>query len=252
MNIIHTLNKKLLEQPFEEETEQAVSLTQYQHIAFTYSIMENSIAVLSDLKSRKSYIYNGGVALRLGISEKKSIEEIDSIWEEKIFSRIHPDDLLEKHLLELQFFHFLKDMPLSERLDYYIVSQIRMRDNSNEYVAVQHRMFYASSHNSMRLALCIYNLSENNALSNAYDGRIINSATGVSIKQDKKKCNDILSVREKEILRLIAKGKMSKEIAGSLSISINTVNRHRQNILEKLRVKNSIEACRVAELMEIL
>ena len=36
---------------------------------------------------------------------------------------------------------------------------------------------------------------------------------------------------------------MSKDIAQTLSISINTVNRHRQNILEKLQVNNSIEAC---------
>jgi DNA-binding NarL/FixJ family response regulator len=40
---------------------------------------------------------------------------------------------------------------------------------------------------------------------------------------------------------------MSKEIASDLSISINTVNRHRQNILEKLHVDNSIEACRIAK-----
>ena len=32
----------------------------------------------------------------------------------------------------------------------------------------------------------------------------------------------------------------------------STVNRHRQNILEKLSVGNSIEACRAAELMKLL
>jgi len=45
---------------------------------------------------------------------------------------------------------------------------------------------------------------------------------------------------------------LSKEIADTLSISINTVNRHRQNILERLRVNNSIEACRIAEFMGLL
>lgn len=42
----------------------------------------------------------------------------------------------------------------------------------------------------------------------------------------------ILSEREKEILRCIRKGLSSKEIAATLYISVNTVNRHRQNILE--------------------
>ena len=58
--------------------------------------------------------------------------------------------------------------------------------------------------------------------------------------------------REKEILRCIRKGLSSKEIAAALYISVNTVNRHRQNILEKLSVGNSIEACRAAELMKLL
>lgn len=63
---------------------------------------------------------------------------------------------------------------------------------------------------------------------------------------------NILSEREKEILCCIRKGLSSKEIAAALYISVNTVNRHRQNILEKLSVGNSIEACRAAELMKLL
>lgn len=51
---------------------------------------------------------------------------------------------------------------------------------------------------------------------------------------------------------MINKGKMSKDIAQTLSISINTVNRHRQNILEKLQVNNSIEACRIAKELHLL
>ena len=58
--------------------------------------------------------------------------------------------------------------------------------------------------------------------------------------------------REKEILYLIENGKMSKEISDILSISKNTVDRHRQNILEKLHVKNSLEACRLSKMMGIL
>ncbi|MBP7498932.1 MAG: response regulator transcription factor [Chryseobacterium sp.] len=45
---------------------------------------------------------------------------------------------------------------------------------------------------------------------------------------------------------MIQDGKRSKEIAELLFISINTVNRHRQNILEKLRVGNMTEACAMA------
>ena len=62
----------------------------------------------------------------------------------------------------------------------------------------------------------------------------------------------ILTDREKEILLLIKEGKLSKQIADILEISIHTVNRHRQNILEKLSVGNSIEAVMAAESMRLI
>ncbi|HIW52668.1 MAG TPA: LuxR C-terminal-related transcriptional regulator, partial [Candidatus Alistipes excrementipullorum] len=58
--------------------------------------------------------------------------------------------------------------------------------------------------------------------------------------------------RETEVLKMISRGMTSKQIAEGLSISINTVNRHRQEILGKLQVRNSIEACRVAEDLGLL
>ncbi len=51
-----------------------------------------------------------------------------------------------------------------------------------------------------------------------------------------------LTQRELEILQLIQKGLLSKEIAYNLRISIHTVHIHRQNLLHKLGVQNSIEA----------
>lgn len=150
----------------------------------------------------------------------------------------------------MQFFHYLKALPLEDRSDYYITSKMRMKDSKDEYTWVQHRMFYVcNSSGSFWLALCLYNLSCNDGEDKVSSGVIVNSATGGVISSDSKSYNNILTKREKEILSLIDKGKMSKDIADMLSISIYTINRHRQNILEKLRVKNSHEACRVAKLL---
>lgn len=47
-----------------------------------------------------------------------------------------------------------------------------------------------------------------------------------------------LSDREREVLRLIAMGRINKEIAADLGISFNTVLTHRRNIMEKLGVRS--------------
>lgn len=53
---------------------------------------------------------------------------------------------------------------------------------------------------------------------------------------------DVLSKREKEILEMIAKGLLYKEISDSLFISIETVRKHVRHIYDKLHVDNRIEA----------
>lgn len=54
--------------------------------------------------------------------------------------------------------------------------------------------------------------------------------------------SDILTDREREILRLIATGATSREIARQLFLSSKTVDNHRARILEKLQVRNKAEA----------
>jgi DNA-binding NarL/FixJ family response regulator len=57
---------------------------------------------------------------------------------------------------------------------------------------------------------------------------------------------DVLTPRELEVLKLIAEAHTSREIAGLLVISIKTVERHRQNILDKLGMRDRVELTRYA------
>ena len=50
-----------------------------------------------------------------------------------------------------------------------------------------------------------------------------------------------VSKRELEILKWMAEGFSSKQIAGTLNLSINTVNNHRKNMLRKTGSKSSAE-----------
>ena len=57
---------------------------------------------------------------------------------------------------------------------------------------------------------------------------------------------DLLTPRELEVLKLIAEAHTSKDIAQALFISIKTVERHRQNILDKLGMRDRVELTRYA------
>jgi DNA-binding NarL/FixJ family response regulator len=57
---------------------------------------------------------------------------------------------------------------------------------------------------------------------------------------------DPLTLRELEVTKLIAEGLTSDEVAETLMIAKNTVNRHRDNILEKLGMRNRVELTRYA------
>jgi len=53
---------------------------------------------------------------------------------------------------------------------------------------------------------------------------------------------ETLTGREKEILDSLARGKMNKEVANELEISLGTVRKHIQHIYEKLHVNTRVEA----------
>jgi DNA-binding NarL/FixJ family response regulator len=57
---------------------------------------------------------------------------------------------------------------------------------------------------------------------------------------------DPLTSREREVLKLIAEGKSSKEIASLLCISVFTVNNHRASIMEKLNLNKATDLVKYA------
>ena len=254
MDIVDRLTSELMKLRDSDESPQSdPSLTErYKTAARNYASMENTVSVLSDLKSNVSHIYYGRFAETLGIGNRPAGEEtIDSIWERRIMELIQPNDLHDKHLNELRFFHFIRHLPKSRRADYYLVNKLRMRNRFCNIVPAVHRLFYISdpANNGLWFALCLYG-----PMTFEFPGTsaIVNSATGQIIKHGEDNAIKILTKRETEVLKMISRGMTSKQIAEGLSISINTVNRHRQEILGELQVRNSIEACRVAEDLGLL
>lgn len=244
MEIVETLNNTLLFKNRGQNKTCLLDIEMYKNIAFSYSQVENSVAVLSDMQFNKSYIYSSKTALELGLNFKENPMVIDSIWEEEILKKIHPDDKLKKYIHEFRFFKLLEAMEPEERSGFSVLSKIKMKDKDGIYRFVQHRMFYFYSPYNLKLrfAICLYNIAVNQSQLLSSEFLIINSVKGEIVADDKLNYKNILSQRELEVLKFVGEGFTSKEIADFLSISINTVSRHRQNILEKLKVKNSIKA----------
>ena len=67
--------------------------------------------------------------------------------------------------------------------------------------------------------------------------------TSMAVEEEK---TEILTMREREVLKLLAEGKRTKEIAAALYISPFTVRRHRANIMEKLNIKSMADLVKYA------
>lgn len=245
MSCLKKLNQLLKSQSFNGGT---IDVSQLLDYAKNISQIENVTVVVSDMRCGISRIFPGKFGIVLGVSNY--VEE-NSIWEKDILNLMTEKQREEKYLAELRFFNFLRHVPRHARPDYYLVSKLRMKAATGDTIDVIHRMYYiyADDSETVTHALCLYGRP-------AFDfigkNRIVNSFTGVSEELTASGDSSILSRREKQVLTLIDSGKRSYEIADILSISKNTVSRHRQQILAKLQVKNSMEACRIAKTMKII
>lgn len=218
-------------------------------IAQSYSICENSIAVLSNLRTGKSHIFFGKSCKILGLGKPSTIQTVDSVWEEEIYNRIHPDDWKKRCLQELTFFRKISSSHSKDIFSWYLENTMRMCDKESEYHYWKHRIFYfaGDGQQGISYSLCLYNLTSEDGEA-AY---LINTMTGEKkiLLTDE---NQLLSDREKIILQMIQNGKSSKMIADRLEISKHTVDRHRQNIIAKLQVNNTTEACHTAKKLGLI
>ncbi|MDE5642222.1 MAG: helix-turn-helix transcriptional regulator [Muribaculaceae bacterium] len=209
--------------------------------ARSIAAVEKVIAVVSNLYENTSRIFDGGFAAEIGLD---GYDSENSIWEKRILSLMPQSELDNKLIAELRFYHFLRHRGKS-RANYHLMTRLRFSDGKGGFRDILHRLYYIYGHEPTKpdYAICLYG-----PLYVEFPGNslAVNSITGYAEELCAESSADILSRRELQVLRLIDSGLRSQEIAGQLNISLHTVNRHRQNILAAMQVKNSMEACRLA------
>lgn len=246
------LKSLLIGQDFDSPGSLSAVPEQYKDLARAYVRTENGIAVLSDFRENRSYIFAGKFGAAVGLEDVAM--EIDAAFEEVVFGCIPPEELLERHVLELRFFQFQKSVAPAERPCYNIVCPLHFRLPGQGDIPVLHRTFYLESlpNGSIWLALCLYTPFVGNF--GAAAGQIVDNRTGLAVLPETYELTDckLLSRREANVLALLAKGKSSKQIAEELCISIYTVYRHRQNILAALQVSNTAAAVEIGMRLRLI
>lgn len=216
--------------------------------------MTNGMAVITDAACDRCYMQAGAVGELLGLAHALPAE-YGSSDEDLIYNRIHPEDLAEKRMLEYEYFKYADRLPPTVKTKAKATCRLRMRDRGGRYVYIDNStgLMRLSPAGRIWLILCRYELSPDQTASEGISPRILHVGAGNILEPDLgARKRRILSAREKEILRLIGEGRPSKAIASALGISINTVSRHRQNILAKLSVSNAAQALSAARSMGLL
>lgn len=161
---------------------------------------------------------------------------------------IHPDDIATFVDFRNNVLEFTKTLSNEERMCYKHIFEFRTQLSNREWIRLvsQHQLLGFSSGNTPVL-LGIMNISSIQAVNRSVNFHVINTKTCEPvIFPTCEPLHNPLTKRELEILKLVNEGMLSKEISKRLSISIHTVNGHRQNILQKMNVRNLAEAIHIA------
>ena len=250
----HQLKSLLTEQQFEDTENKEFMLAQARACANGYALATEGIAVVSDFQNNECHIYSGRFGQTIMDFPEYMVDHT-SAFENTVFSHANEEELIQRHILELRFFNFIKELPINEKTNFSASCIISFyRTGSNETIKILHttRYFSCSNGGSVILGLCTY--SPYFGSHNKQDGIIVNLVTGETVRRNVYEACDrkILSRRQLEILSLIAKGVPSKQIADNLNISVYTVNRHRQDILASLKVANTAAAVEIALRMNLI
>lgn len=171
-------------------------------------------------------------------------EYIEPPQELNIENLVHPDDLEVVRRIDKKVWEFLETLPEEEKLTYKYIYEMRVLDRG-KYVRMIYQMRLLAFKDDNFLAMGMIDLAPEQSANTSVRFQIKNCLTDEVVPFTIETATDVLlTPREREILALAKEGMFSKEISEKLNISIHTVNRHRQNILEKLQVDNIIEAIR--------
>lgn len=238
--IIETYQKLLEQQVFAEEDLDYPWLEDQKPFLEHLSRIDHSAISVFDLHQKKHLYASENFNDLFRISPKVAMSN------DSISTRTHHEDryvLMKIGIKTLQLYHTL---PVEEKTDFKLINEYRLQVSEREYIRVieQHTAFKTDKKGNVWLALSMVDLSPNQNPNLTVLSQVVNVKNGESFSwlDNEGDESSKLTRRESEVLSLVGRGLLSKEISAMLNISVHTVNTHRQRILEKMNANNAIEA----------
>ncbi|MEE4197552.1 MAG: response regulator transcription factor [Bacteroidales bacterium] len=207
--------------------------------------LKTSIIIVTDFYKGNYFYVSERFNKMFGFNKSKA-PDMNQLWFRK---RFHPDDFII-NVAGTEFHKFIMKQPLENRKNFKLTHDFRMRNESNQWIRllVQDYILETDKLGNPWLIMKLCDTSpmqDVNAPATSVCRDILNNEIVFSL-EGSKHITENISVREKEVLKLIADGMKSKEVANKLYISSNTVNNHRRSMISKLNVSNTTEAVKLA------
>lgn len=250
--LLEEYKKMMTAQSFNETDLDYTILERHKNLLSQLSLVSNSGVAVFDMYRQQhvfvSYNFNDLFGYDMNSLEKNGNDYFNA--------HVHPDDipiLMRNGIDFLRLFY----MNNEEFSNCKLINEYRIRNCHDDYVRIieQHRILEFDKKGNAWLSLSIWDISPDQSTFQGVRSKLLNCKTGIYHSLQEllpSSCQASLSPREIEILQLVRDGLLSKEISEKLSISVHTVNTHRQKILVKLNVDNSMEAVKYASELGLL
>lgn len=214
------------------------------------SELSNSIILVFDCFVKKFIYVSNNIPELYGLDHIQLVNDGHSPF----IDIIHPDDMYYGLVVRKKIYTLLESLSGEDKLKHKMVHEMRIRDLRGDYIRIieHERVIEVDKSGKVWLMLSMVDIDASHE-SETTKSHLYNFETGEQIFIDlTDTLEEPLTNRELEVLGLMKQGLLSKEIANNLEVSINTINSHRQNILQKLKANNTIEAVNFAQRLGLL
>lgn len=217
------------------------------HLGFLrqLALVENSSVAVMDLFRRNYAFVQSRFLPVIGL-------ELDALMKQgprAVFEIMHPQDLPSVLETLQRGNEFLLGLPAAEKKEYKIIYDFRLRSAKGPYVRFIQQLLplELDARGNIWLMLMLNDIVPDRGEDAKPQRKVMNIRTSREyVFTEEESGTGMLTKREIEILGMLSKGMASKQVADELFLSVNTVNNHRRNILEKTNTENTAEAVRFA------